>query len=50
MRQYNPSVMKMEFVEGVWEVSPKSCDWDKDGEFDETLYFHLLNIGYEVKE
>jgi hypothetical protein len=50
MKQYNLSIMKMEFVEDVWEVSPKSCDWDKCSEFDETLYFHLLNIGYEVKE
>jgi hypothetical protein len=39
---------KVEFNKknGVWEISPISCDWDKDSDFDETVYLHLVNLGW----
>jgi len=43
-----PAVLrKIEFNKknGVWEISPISCDWDRDSGFDETMYLHLVNLG-----
>lgn len=43
-------VTKVEIVDGCYEVSPISEDWDKDGGFNETIYLHMLNLGYAVQE
>jgi hypothetical protein len=39
---------KVEFNKknGVWEISLISCDWDKDSGFGETMYLHLVNLGW----
>jgi hypothetical protein len=31
------------------EIPIKTDGWDKDGEFDPTLYFHFLNLGWNVE-
>ncbi len=32
------------------EIASKIDGWDKDGDFDSTLYFHLVNLGWMVEE
>lgn len=39
------SVIKVEINKGIYEFHPISEDWDKDEGFDETTYYHFLNIG-----
>jgi len=41
------SLLKVSYSNGAYEISPKSQDWDKDGEFNETLYLHMLNVGFQ---
>jgi len=48
MRPDRFSVTKVEFCDGVYEVSCITNDWDK-GDFDETVYFHLVNLEWEAK-
>ena len=39
---------KLKFVDGTYEISDITGDWDKQGEFDETVYFHYVNLGWEM--
>ena len=40
---------RVEFLDGVYEISCVTDDWDKDdSDFNETLYFHLVNLGWET--
>ena len=42
---------KVEFVgNGTFEVTCITEDWDKHGGFNETLYLHLVNLGWESSE
>ncbi len=43
-------VTKVEIINGCYEVRPISEDWDKDPGFNETLYYHMLNIGFSTLE
>jgi len=35
---------------GVYEISPISAKWDKEGPFNETKYHHFLNLGFTVDQ
>lgn len=47
-RRVPGSLSKIEFIDGTYEVSPISQSWDKDGSFNETVYYHFILIGYSV--
>ena len=38
----------VKIVKGVYEISPVSQKWDKEGPFNETIYFHMLNTEYSA--
>jgi len=39
---------KLKFVDGTYEISDITEDWDKQDEFDETIYLHYVNLGWEM--